>query len=178
PAVFAFGLYPGEGPGLVFHVLPQVFMQMPGGYFIAILFFVLLAIAALTSAISILEVVVAFLMEEFKLARKKATIMASAAALFVGVFSTLSFGVLSQYTIGEFNFFGILDFTASKVMLPLGGLLIVIFLGWVMKAADVKDELSNGGVLKVQLFSVFWFIIRFIAPIAIALIFLNSIGLI
>jgi len=178
PAVFAFGLYPGEGPGLVFHVLPQVFMQMPGGYFIAILFFVLLAIAALTSAISILEVVVAFLMEEFKLARKKSTIMASAAALFVGVFSTLSFGVLSQYTIGEFNFFGLLDFTASKVMLPLGGLLIVIFLGWVMKAADVKDELSNGGVLKVQLFSVFWFIIRFIAPIAIAVIFLNSIGLI
>ncbi|HSV88249.1 MAG TPA: sodium-dependent transporter [Bacteroidales bacterium] len=178
PAVFAFGLYPGEGPGLVFLVLPQVFLQMPGGHFISILFFVLLAIAALTSAISILEVVVAFLMEEFKLPRKRATIMASVSALFVGVFSTLSFGVLSQYTIGNYNFFGILDFTASKVMLPLGGLLIVIFLGWVMKASDVKDELSNGGIHKIRLFDAFWFIIRFIAPVAISIIFLNSVGLI
>jgi len=177
PAVFAFGLNPGEGPGLVFHVLPQVFLQMPGGYFISILFFTLLAIAALTSAISILEVVVAFLVEEFKLSRKKATIMASVSALFVGVFSTLSFGVLSGFTISNLNFFGFLDFTASKVMLPFGGLLIVIFLGWVMKASDVKDELSNGGFLKLRLFNAFWFIIRFIAPVAISIIFLNSIGI-
>jgi len=177
PAVFAFGLNPGEGPGLVFHVLPQVFLQMPGGYFISILFFILLAIAALTSAISILEVVVAFLMEEFKLSRIKSTIMASVSAMFVGVFSTLSFGILSHLNIGNLNFFGFLDFTASKVMLPLGGLLIVVFLGWIMKASDVKDELSNGGVLKVKLFNAFWFIIRFIAPVAISIIFLNSVGI-
>jgi NSS family neurotransmitter:Na+ symporter len=177
PAVFAFGLNPDAGPGLVFHVLPQVFLQMPGGYFISILFFILLAIAALTSAISILEVVVAFLMEEFKLSRVKSTIMASVSALFVGVFSTLSFGVLSHLAIGNLNFFGFLDFTASKVMLPLGGLLIVIFLGWVMKASEVKDELSNGGVLKVRLFNAFLFIIRFIAPVAISIIFLNSVGI-
>jgi len=178
PAVFAFGFDPGEGPGLVFHVLPKVFLQMPGGYFVAILFFVLLTIAALTSAISILEVVVAFLIEEFKLSRKRATIVAAGAALFVGVFSTLSFGVLRHIAIGDLNFFGVLDFTASKVMLPLGGLLIVIFLGWVMKASDVKDELSNGGTIKLRIFSGFWFIIRFIAPVAISIIFLNSVGLI
>jgi len=103
--------------------------------------------------------------------------MASVSAMFVGVFSTLSFGILSHLNIGNLNSFGFLDFTASKVMLPLGGLLIVVFLGWIMKASDVKDELSNGGVLKVKLFNAFWFIIRFIAPVAISIIFLNSVGI-
>jgi neurotransmitter:Na+ symporter, NSS family len=176
PAVFAFGLDPAEGPGLIFHVLPSIFQQMPGGYFFALIFFVLLAIAALTSSISILEVVVAFVVEELNISRKKATIMAATAATFVGVFCTLSFSTLKDVKLGGQTIFGVLDFTASNLLLPLGGLLIVLFVGWVMKAADVKDELSNGGVLKVKLFSLFRFIIKFIAPVAIAIIFLNSIG--
>jgi neurotransmitter:Na+ symporter, NSS family len=176
PAVFAFGLDPAEGPGLIFHVLPSIFQQMPGGYFFALIFFVLLAIAAVTSSISILEVVVAFVVEELKISRKKATIMAATAATFVGVFCTLSFSTLKDVKLGGQTIFGVLDFTASNLLLPLGGLLIVLFVGWVMKAADVKDELTNGGVLKVRLFSLFRFIIKFIAPVAIAIIFLNSIG--
>lgn len=178
PAVFAFGLDPAEGPGLIFHVLPSIFQQLPGGYFFAIIFFILLAIAALTSSISILEVVVAFLVEELNLNRRKATIMAASAAMFVGVFCTLSFSSLSGVTLGGRTIFGVLDFTASNILLPLGGLLIVLFVGWVLKAEAVRDELSNSGHLKVRLFGFFRFIIKFIAPVAIAIIFFNSIGVI
>ncbi len=205
PAMFALGMQPEEGgPGLIFMVLPNVFMQMPGGYFFSIAFFVLLAIAALTSSISIMEVVVAFLTEEFQLHRRSATIITVIAAAFVGVFCTLSWSTFEHVTLGERNIFDILDFTASNVLLPLGGLLIVVFVGWYMKQSQVKDELTNMGVLKMVVFIIGWyagdvrseadharfkaikikfyalfiFIIRFIAPIAIAIIFLNGIGLI
>ncbi len=178
PAVFAFGLDPAEGPGLIFTVLPNIFQQMPGGYFFSITFFVLLAIAALTSSISILEVVVAYLTEELNLTRRKATLMAIIAAAFVGVFCTLSFGTLKNVTIKELHIFGMLDFTASNLLLPLGGLLIVIFVGWYMKSSDVKDELSNKGVLKVKLFDILMFILKFIAPLAIAIVLFDSLGII
>lgn len=178
PAVFAFNLDPAEGPGLIFHVLPNIFQQMPGGFYFGIIFFVLLAIAALTSSISLLEVVVAFMVEELKLTRKKATIIAASSAMFFGVFCTLSFGVLRNVTFAGQTIFGVFDFTASNLLLPLGGLLIVIFVGWFMKAAEVKDELSNSGLRKVKLFPVFQFIIKFVAPVAIAIIFLKSTGII
>ncbi len=178
PAVFAFGLAPDEGPGLIFTVLPNIFQQMPGGYFFSIIFFVLLAIAALTSSISILEVVVAYLTEELNITRHKATLMAAIAAAFVGAFCTLSFGVLKDVTISELHIFGLLDFTASNLLLPLGGLLIVIFVGWYMKPSDIKDEISNSGTLKVRLFNVLMFILKFIAPIAIAIVLFDSLGII
>ena len=178
PAVFAFGVDPAGGPGLIFNVLPGIFQQMPGGYFFAVLFFVLLAIAALTSSISILEVVVAYLTEELNLTRRKATIMAAAAATFVGIFCTLSFGPLQNFTIGGRIFFDVLDFTASSLLLPLGGLLIVVFVGWYMKDLDVKDELSNKGMIKVRIFGILMFLLKFVGPIAIALILLNSLGII
>ena len=178
PAVFAFSLDPAEGPGLIFHVLPNLFQQMPGGYIFSVMFFLLLVIAALTSSISILEVVVAFMAEELNMPRKRATLMATLAALFVGVFCTLSFGALQGITIGQLSIFGLLDFTASNILLPLGGLLIVLFVGWYLKSTDVKDELTNGGALRFRIFAVFMFVLKFIAPVAIAIVFLNSIGLI
>jgi len=178
PAVFAFGLDPSEGPGLIYTVLPNIFQQMPGGYFFSIIFFVLLAIAALTSSISILEVVVAYMTEELKMTRKKATIMAATAAFFVGIFCTLSFGVLSGTSIGGLTIFGVLDFTASNLLLPLGGLLIVVFVGWYMKRTDVRDEMSNSGLLKIRLFNALIFILRFIAPVAIAIVLFDSLGII
>lgn len=177
PAVFAFGLAPDEGPGLIFHVLPNIFQQLPGGYFFALIFFILLAIAALTSSISILEVVVAFLVEELNIKRRNATIMAAVAATFVGVFCTLSFGAMEDVTLGGLTFFGIMDFTSSNILLPLGGLLIVVFVGWFLGSANVRDEVSNSGTLPVRLFHVFMFLLKFIAPVAIAIVFLNSIGL-
>ncbi len=178
PAVFAFGLDPDEGFGLIFTVLPNIFQQMPGGYFFSIIFFILLTIAALTSSISILEVVVAYLTEELKLKRRKATIMAGIAAGFVGIFCTLSFGLLKDVTLGNFNIFGILDFTASNLLLPLGGLLIVIFVGWYMKKSDVKDEVSNKATIKMRLFDLVMFILKFIAPVAIAIVLFDSLGVI
>lgn len=178
PAVFAFGLNPADGPGLIFNVLPNIFQQMPGGYVFSIMFFLLLTIAALTSSISILEVVVAFMVEELNLKRTTATVMATLAAIIVGVLCTLSFSTLSDITLAGLTIFGILDFTASNVLLPLGGLLIVVFVGWYMKKSDIQNEVTNAGSLKAKYFSAFVFIVRFIAPIAIAIVFLNSIGVI
>jgi neurotransmitter:Na+ symporter, NSS family len=178
PAVFALGMQPDGGVGLIFMVLPNVFQQMTGGYFIAIAFFVLLAIAALTSSISIMEVVVAFLAEEFSFTRKKATIITLLASAFVGFFCTLSWSTFENVTFFGKNIFDSLDFTASNVLLPLGGLLIVLFVGWYMPNIQVKEELSNQGVLKVKLFAIFTFLIRFVAPIAISIVFLNGIGVI
>ncbi|MFO7874709.1 MAG: sodium-dependent transporter [Bacteroidales bacterium] len=177
PAVFAFGLDPADGPGLIFSVLPNIFQQMPGGYFFSIIFFVLLSIAALTSSISILEVVVAYLTEELNLTRRKATVMAAIAAAFVGVFCTLSFGPLENVTIGSLHIFGLLDFTASNLLLPLGGLLIVVFVSWYLKRDEVKDELSNSGLLRVRFFDAVMFILKFIAPVAIAIVLFDSLGI-
>lgn len=176
PAVFSLGMQPDGGVGLIFMVLPNVFQHMTGGYFISIAFFVLLSIAALTSSISIMEVVVAFLVEEFKLARRTATSITLIAAAFVGVFCTLSWSTFEGVSIGGKNIFDALDFAASNVLLPLGGLLIVLFTGWYIGLEHVKQELSNNGALKLRLFTAFSFIIRFIAPVAIAIVFLNGIG--
>jgi len=177
PAVFALGMKPDGGVGLIFMVLPNVFQQMTGGYIIAIAFFVLLTIAALTSTISIMEVVVAFLTEEFGFNRRKATIITTIAAIFVGFFCTQSWSTFSGISIGGKNIFDSLDFLASNVLLPLGGLLIAMFVGWYMNRDVVKSEISNSGKLKVSMFGVFNFLIRFIAPIAIAIIFLNGVGI-
>lgn len=178
PAVFALGLEPDGGVGLIFMVLPNVFQQMTGGYIFALAFFVLLSIAALTSSISIMEVVVAFLVEEFDLKRRTATLITLVAVAVTGVFSTLSWGVLSGVEIFGKNIFDVLDFTASNVLLPLGGLLIVLFTGWYMGKKETEMELTNHGQLKIRLFTVFRFIIKFLAPVAIAIIFLNGIGFI
>lgn len=178
PAVFAFQVDPAGGPGLIFNVLPGIFQQMPGGYFFGVIFFILLAIAALTSSISILEVIVAYLTEELKLTRRKATIMAALAAAFVGMFCTLSFGALKDVTLSGLHIFDLLDFTASNLLLPLGGLMIVLFVGWYMKEMDVKDELSNAGALKVRFLGALRFILKFIAPVAIAVVLFDSLGII
>lgn len=177
PAVFAFGIEPSVGEGLVFITLPSIFEQMSGGYIWGILFFVLLAVAALTSTISLLEVIVAYLSEEFKIKRKTATITGTIIVSFLGALCSLSLGMGSEYTFMGQNFFGVLNFTSSNILLPLGGMLIALFLGWQIKRNDVFEELSNSGTLKLRLFKVFLVIIKFIAPIAIAMVFLHQVGL-
>lgn len=177
PAVFALKMDPQAGPGLVFQVLPELFMKMPGGYFFSIIFFILLAVAALTSTVSLLEVVVAFASEELKMTRRKATIMGSAAIWLVGIITTLSFSNLSDLKIFDKTIFDLLEYIAANILLPLGALLIVIFLGWYLGKKVIADELSNEGTLKMKFLGVFVFIIKFIAPVAIALVFFNSIGL-
>ena len=175
PAVFAFNIPPGSGPSLVFITLPGIFQQMPGGDFFGAIFFILLAVAALTSTISLMEVVVAFFSEELKISRRKATVIATAAISVLGVFASLSFGPLKGVTLFGKSIFDILDYTASNVLLPLGGLLIVLFVGWFAGKRILKTELSNEGTLKVKYFAAYNFVVKFIAPLAIAAIFIYSI---
>ena len=177
PAVFAFGIEPGAGPGLVFITLPNVFQQMPGGYFFCILFFLLLAVAALTSSISILEVVVAYFVEELKLARRAATIMAASAITIMGIPCSLSMGVWSKVKFMDKTFFDWLDFIASNVMLPLGGLLIVAFVGWYLGREKTESEVTNEGELKAGYLPLFMFLSKFVAPVVIAIVFLHGLGL-
>lgn len=177
PAVFAFGIDPAEGPGLVFITLPNIFQQMPGGYFFALIFFVLLAVAALTSSISVLEVVVAYFVEELNLSRKRATIFAAVMISVLGVFCTLSFGIMSDVHIFGLVFFDLMDFTASNLLLPLGGFLIVMFVGWYLGSGTAREEISNNGKYRLAYFPVFIFLVRFVAPFAITLVFIYGLGL-
>ncbi|GET23632.1 sodium-dependent transporter [Prolixibacter denitrificans] len=176
PAVFAFNIEPDAGPKLVFITLPNIFQQMPGGYFFALLFFVLLVIAALTSSISLLEVIVAYFTEELKISRKKATWLSGATVGVLGVLSALSYGPLKDNTLFDKTAFDLFDYVSSNILLPFGGLLITIFAGYILKKAAVKDGVE-GESGHEKLFKVYYFIIKFLAPVAIAFVFLNSLGI-
>lgn len=172
PAVFAFGQSPAEGPGLVYIILPQIFAQIPFGSILAILFFFILFFAAITSSISLLEVVVAYLIEEFKMNRTKAVIIAFSSACFVAIFCSLSMGVLGDFKIFGFNIFDCLDKLSANILLPIGGLLLVLFAGWKMSDEDYIDELTNGGTLHINkpLLRAVRFIVKYVAPIVILII--------
>lgn len=166
PAVFAAGLEPGQGPGLIFDTLPYIFSQMTPwvGAVISILFFLSVLVAALTSSISLLEVGVAFLVQEKGVSRTVATI-----GLAIGVWAL---GVLCSLYGGFFSF---LDHLCSDWLMPFGGLLFALFVGWKMSRADVRDELTLGGTRNVRLFNLMYFLIRYIAPVGIATVFLTTI---
>jgi NSS family neurotransmitter:Na+ symporter len=174
PAIFAFSAIKvtdlAPGPGLVFEVLPNVFKAIPGGIVFSVIFFALLSLAALTSTISVLEVVVAWLKEEMKITRKSATFIASVSISVLGVLATLSFGKLSEFKIFGKTVFGLLDYASANIMLTFGALLIVIFVGWKMGKSAFLDEISNQGTVKSTLFKIVFFIIRYIAPVAIGII--------
>ena len=178
PAVFAFNIEPGSGEGLVYITLPNIFQQMPGGYFFSLMFFILLGVAALTSTISVLEVIVAFFVEELKLKRKAATWLATASVSVLGVMCVLSTSSMADFTLFGFTVFGLMNFTSANILLPLGGLFIVLFVAWYLGPKKAKKELSNNGELKARFIPLYMFIIRYIAPLAIAFIFLQGVGLI
>ena len=169
PIVFANGLAPSEGPGLVFVTLPIAFSAMPLGILFGTLFFILLSIAALSSSISLIEPGVAWLIESLKIKRLTATILLGFMAWFLGLFSALSFNLLSEFTIFGKNFFDATDFLTNQIMLPLGGIFISIFVGWVMKKEHVLDEL---GFEEGFLFKLWYFSVRYIAPCMVGLVFL------
>lgn len=182
PAVFAFGIEPASGPGLVFITLPNVFKQMAGGYIFQIMFFVLLAVSALTSSVSILEVVVAYFHEEKDMSRKKAVIIATTAITLLGMAASLSMGPWSDMKIllpgfGKVGIFDWLDLLSANYLLPIGGLLISLFVGWGMDPDDVYDELSNSGELKVAYLSLFKIATKFVAPIGILIVIAHNFGL-
>lgn len=177
PAVFALGGSPASDKGLVFIVLPGIFQKMPLGNIFALMFFLLLAVAALTSTISVLEVIVAFMAEEFKMNRRKATIIATLTVSVLGLLTVASLGHLSNFLILGKNIFGVLEYLTANIMLPLGGLFIVLFIGWYYKPQLTRKELTNDGTLKARYIPVFMFIVRFLAPVAIAIVFLYSLGI-
>lgn len=182
PTVFSFGLEPGAGPGLLFMTIPLVFSQMPLGNLLLIAFFFLAAIAATTAMLSLVEVPVAYLTEEKGYSRVKATLGSAALILAVGSLATLSVdkdSVLGGITFMGRGFFDWFDYLSSNVILPLGGLLISIFVGYRVDKQDVCRQLSNNGTLQVAgLLQFYFFIIRYITPALLVIIFLNSIGVI
>ncbi len=177
PAVFAFGLNPQSGPGLVFETLPFVFGQMPAGGFIAILFFTALLVAAITSSISMFEVGVSYMIEEKKLSRIASCSILFTVCLVVGAFCSLSFGPLSDVKIFGRTIFDFFDNLSSNILMTLGSLLTVLFVGWRLKKTDVYEEFTNGGTISrnAKIFGILWFLIRFVCPIAILAIFLSGI---
>jgi len=176
PAVFAFGLNPQSGPGLVFETLPYVFSQMPAGGVVAILFFVALLVAAVTSSISMFEVGVAYLVEEKKLPRVGACAIIFAFCWVLGAFCSLSFGPLSEFRLFGRNIFDFFDNLSSNVLMTLGSLLTVLFVGWRLKKTDIYDEFTNGGTISMnaKIFGVLWFLIRYICPLAVISIFVSG----
>ena len=181
PAVFAAGIEPGSGPGLIFDTLPYIFaemgLQMPWiSSAAAILFFVTILFAALTSSVSLIEVGVAYLTEEKGMKR-----WAACALLFLltgafGVLCSLSFGPLSGVKVFGQGLFDFADTFASNVLLTLGGLLVVLFVGWKMSRSDVFDEFTNGGInkLNARCFRFFYFLIRYVAPVGVATLFVSN----
>ena len=180
PAAFSVGIQPDAGPSLIFITLPNVFQQAFGGIpFLAmifsLLFYVLLALAALTSTISLHEVVTAYLNERFKISRNRAAMLVTGFCVVTGILSSLSLGAWDAkfFSLG---FFDLLDFVTAKLMLPLGGLLVCLFVGWYLKRSVSYEELTNYGLQKAPYFPIYMFILRYFAPIAIILIFVNELG--
>lgn len=177
PAVFAFGFEPGAGPGLVFVVLPAVFQEIVFGNIILVIFLILLLFATLTSAFSILEIVVAVLVKNNQEKRKKAAWIAGLFIFIVGIPSALSFGVLSEIQLFGKNIFDLADFFVSNLSLPIGALFISIFVGYRVPKKLLKEELTLGTNGLGVVFDIWYIAIRYIAPIGITLVFLQSIGI-
>ncbi|WP_135079029.1 sodium-dependent transporter [Terasakiella sp. SH-1] len=174
PAVFAFGFDPSAGPGLTFITLPAVFAQMPGGTFFGILFFFLLTVAALTSAVSLMQPIIAYFSDEKGWNPKVAAVVFGVVIFALGIPSSLSLGVWSDFhIIGEKGFLDSMDYIASNILLPVGGILISVFVGWVL-ADKMKEEVTNNGEKAFPFLGAWLFICRFIAPVAVAWILVSG----
>ena len=177
PIVFANGLEAGAGPGLIFQTLPIAFGHMPGGAFFGSLFFLLLTFAAWTSAISLIEPAVAWMVENHGVNRIYASVWAGVATWLLGVGTVLSFNLLSgeKFQLFGMTFFDLLDYLTANIMLPLGGLFIALFAGWQMRRKSSLHELGTGDGAGFRLW---FFLIRYITPLAVVVVFLNAIGVI
>ncbi len=176
PLVFANGLSPGEGPGLVFQTLPLALGQMPAGAFFSTIFFILLAFAAWTSAIGLMEPAVAYLVERFNRTRAQAAVIMGVLIWVIGFLTVFSFNELGNVTFAWFGrptdgtIFDNIDHLTSNIMLPLGGMLIAIFAGWIMCRNSTADELGGAG----NVYSAWRFLARYVAPIGVAWLFLDA----
>ena len=173
PIVFATpGLEPGDGPGLLFVTLPVAFGNLPLGAVVGAVFFVLVSFAAVTSAISLIEPALAFLVERYNAKRLRVAITIGAACWLLGIGSVLSFNVWADYTVGGLTFFDFMDYVSGKIMLPLGGLLIALFAGWALTKDVVREQLAFTADWQWRLWTV---TIRFAAPIGVVVVFAYAI---
>ena len=182
PAVFAADIEPGSGPGLVFQTLPYIFHKMSQGMpivstLVSVAFFLSILAAALTSAISMLEVGVAYLVDQKGMGRRRATLLLSLGVWLLGLLCSLSFGPLAGVKVLGLSFFDLLDALCSNWLMPMGGLAFTLFVGWWMSRADVRDELTNGGTCNVRLFGAVYFLMRYLAPVGIVAVFLTNLFL-
>jgi neurotransmitter:Na+ symporter, NSS family len=178
--VFSVGIQPDSGPGLIFHTLPWVFSQIPGGYLVSIMFFLLVSLAALTSEISALEPTISYLVDERGWKRHNAVLGAGIGAFLLGIPCALSSSVLKDFKLFGSNSLDLMANLASNILIPVGGLLAVILVGWVWGFHNVLDELKKGSNSLYErrplLVSYFKIGIKYTAPILIILVFLNALG--
>ena len=182
PAVFSLpGLTPDAGPSLVFITLPNVFQHMFAGvpllaYVFSVIFYFLLVLAALTSSVSMLEMSAAIFVNRFRLPRPLVCAAISFVCLVLGAACSLSFGVLKDVTLFGMTFFEFFDFLVAKFLMPVGAFVMCIFIGWVVDEKTLRNELTNSGTVRQPLYSAYRFIVRFVAPVCIVIIFLNELG--
>ena len=182
PAVFSVeGVQVDAGAGLVFITLPHVFssafMQMPFvGYIFSVLFYLLLLLAALTSSISMHEICTAYVSEHYNLTRKQAATLVTLVYLILGTACSLSFGPWKDYTLAGMTVFGWFDFVTAMFIMPVGGIFISLFAGWCLERKLLTDELTNNGTLKVRGLKILIFLIRWVAPIGVGMVFLNELA--
>ncbi len=179
PTVFSVGIAPDAGPGLVFITLPNVFLlsfrEMPfAGYVFSLLFYVLLLLAALTSSISMHEICTAFISEHFSRSRRTAAVIVTAICLVLGSFCSLSFGPWKDVTLLDRGIFDLFDYTVTTFLMPLGGLLMTLFVGWSLGRSLVEQQLTNEGRIPVRTMRPLLFLIRWVAPAGILVIFINE----
>lgn len=171
PAMFAFSIEPTAGPGLVFIVVPQLFAEMNGmaGFMLATLFFVGLTVAALTSSVGLLEVVVSYLIDEKGLRRSNAVMLACSIMASMCVLSSLSLGN-TNFTLFNTPMFDVFDLITDKIFLAVGGMFICIFAGWRLTRDDLEKEITNNGEIKFRLFGVWYSLIKYVIPFAVAIV--------
>jgi NSS family neurotransmitter:Na+ symporter len=173
PAVFKFGLDPAAGAGLIFQTLPVAFAQMPGGYLFAVLFFVMLAVAGITSMVGLIESVNAWIEENYNISRHRSAMLVVGSISVLSILSILSYNVMDGLRLGDRNFNDVMDYFSNQILLPLGGLLIAIFAGWFMRPANSRDEFTSLGAMG---YSVLYLLIRYLVPSALMVIFIMGVS--
>lgn len=175
PAVFAYNLDPNAGMGIIFKAFPAIFAQLPFGNFFSFIFFLLVLFAALSSSISLLEVCVSYVVDEWKMKRKAAVTLLGLIIFVIGSIASLSYGPWGHIKfVAGLNFFDSLDFISANYLLPLGGLLLCIFVGWIWGTDNAIKEATNGGKLTFSLASLWVILIKYVGPVAIAIVFIRS----
>ncbi|MEH6634678.1 MAG: sodium-dependent transporter [Halioglobus sp.] len=172
PAVFYYGLDPAAGAGLIFQTLPVAFAQMPGGHLFSVLFFLMLSVAGITSMVGLVESVNAWVGEHFGIPRHKSALLVVGSVAVFSILSIMSYNLIGDLAVGGKNFNDVMDYFSTKILLPVGGLLIAVFAGWVVKKEVTRDELTS---LNAVTYEIWHFLIRFVVPPAVLVIFVMGV---